>query len=214
MDVPASDLPPGSKLNPAISGKTGADAYGDPSHWNSLGENEQSNQSQEFQRNLRDLTIGQMPTTGYGRGENGDAGRSPDTHSSSNRPTPNSSNTSEPRQNLQPGQAASGRTSYETSPASSHQSRVATTVSQPQRPLSAFFASQPDFTNVPSTGLSPDSNFAMPETPGRDYPVPPGWEMAQQGTGLTPVGEGVFRQLMGLGPADPMDLESWENASS
>ena len=57
--------------------------------------------------------------------------------------------------------------------------------------------------------MTPDSNaFSMPETPGRAFDVPSGWEMNNQmngqTTGLTPVGEGVFRHLLGLGPMDPM----------
>jgi len=78
--------------------------------------------------------------------------------------------------------------------------------------MSSFFASQPDYREIPSSGLTPENTFTLPETPGRDYPVPSGWEMSQQTTGLTPVGEGVYRQLMGLGPMDPMDL-GWEGGS-
>jgi len=79
--------------------------------------------------------------------------------------------------------------------------------------MSSFFSGNPDYSSIPATGMTPDANFSMPETPGRDFAVPTGWEMSGQTTGLTPVGEGVFRHLMGLGPMgqmDPMDLESWE----
>lgn len=79
--------------------------------------------------------------------------------------------------------------------------------------MSSFFANQPDYSGISSTGMTPDSNaFVLPETPGRGFDVPAGWEMSQQSTGLTPVGEGVFRQLMGLGPMDPMDI-GWEGGS-
>lgn len=77
--------------------------------------------------------------------------------------------------------------------------------------MDAFFATQPDYSSTNPPGLTPDP-FNMPETPGRDFPIPNGWEMSQQTTGLTPVGEGMFRQLMGLGPMDPMDL-GWEGGS-
>jgi hypothetical protein len=71
--------------------------------------------------------------------------------------------------------------------------------------MSSFFSTQPDYSNIVPTGLTPDNTFTMPETPDRSFDVPSGWEMNnQQTTGLTPVGEGVFRTLMGLGPMDPM----------
>lgn len=70
--------------------------------------------------------------------------------------------------------------------------------------MSSFYGHPNDFNNIPATGMTPGNDFSMPETPGRGFDVPAGWEMGQQGTGLTPVGEGVFRQLMGLGPMDPM----------
>jgi hypothetical protein len=129
-----------------------------------------------------------------------DTGLSPDTQSSSNRPTPNSGS-SDSRSSLRPGQQSSGSGSYETSPAASASRLPATD----GRAMSSFFATQPDYSNISSTGMTPDNNaFVMPETPGRGFDVPPGWEMSQQTTGLTPVGEGVFRQLMGLSPMDPM----------
>jgi hypothetical protein len=78
--------------------------------------------------------------------------------------------------------------------------------------MSSFFSTQPDYSSIPATGLTPDNNFSMPETPGRSFDVPSGWEMSNQTTGLTPVGEGVFRTLMGLGSMDPMDL-GWEGGS-
>ena len=71
--------------------------------------------------------------------------------------------------------------------------------------MGSFFQGTTDFSNIQSSGLTPDNTtFSMAETPGRQFEVP-GWEMSNtQTTGLTPVGEGVFRQLMGLGPMDPM----------
>ncbi len=52
-----------------------------------------------------------------------------------------------------------------------------------------------------SSGLTPNTAFSMPETPGsREFNVSGGWEMS--GQGLTPIGEGVFRELMGMGPMD------------
>jgi hypothetical protein len=61
-------------------------------------------------------------------------------------------------------------------------------------------------------GLASDNPFNIPETPSRDFP--PGWEMTEQTTGLTPIGEGVFRHLYGLGPLDPMPMDlGWEGNS-
>jgi hypothetical protein len=120
----------------------------------------------------------------------------------SDRPTPTSTTPSDGRTSLQPGHAQgghsqSGNSSFETSPVASHQQNPST------RLHNSFFTagSDIDFSNGTGTGLTPGNNqFTMPETPGgRDFNVPGGWEMGQV---LTPVGEGVFRELMGLGPMD------------
>jgi hypothetical protein len=192
-------------------------------NWVPLPDHSPTDQGQDVQRTMQGLALGSMPRPTYGPGDlssggyvnsessNNDTGLSPNTgNSGSDRPTPNSTTPSEPRTNLQPGQT-SGGTSYETSPASSHAARVPT--APDTRSMASFFSTQPDYSNIPATGMTPDNNaFTMPETPGREFQVPPGWEMSGQTTGLTPVGEGVFRQLMGLGPMDPMDL-GWEGGS-
>ncbi|KAH6678397.1 fungal-specific transcription factor domain-containing protein [Halenospora varia] len=180
------------------------------------------NSQQEVHRTLEGLAIASGSQSHYGTNNsssyinsessnNGaDSGLSPDTaNSASNRPTPNSTTPSDSRPNLQPGQNNSGGTSYETSPASSHNPALPVTDG---RALNSYFPGNADFSNLSSTGMTPDGGFTMPETPGRTFEVPAGWENIQQTTGLTPVGEGVFRQLMGLGPMDPMDL-GWEGSS-
>jgi len=192
-------------------------------NWMPITDHPPGEHGQDVQRTLQGLAIGtsslsrpnygtgDMNSTGYANenSNSADTGLSPDTaHSSSNRPTPNSTTPSEPRSNLQPG-SNSGGSSYETSPASSHQARQPTADG---RSMNSFFATQPDYSGISASGLTPENSFTMPETPGRDFPLPNGWEMSQQTTGLTPVGEGVFRQLMGLGPMDPMDL-GWEGGS-
>ncbi|EPE31562.1 Zn2/Cys6 DNA-binding protein [Glarea lozoyensis ATCC 20868] len=139
----------------------------------------------------------------------GDSGLSPDTaNSSSNRPTPSSTTPSDSRPNLQSNRAKSANGSHETSPLP-HPS------SDPNRhtPMNHFFPGQADFSNISGTGMTPENTYNVPETPGRQFDVP-GWENIShnQTTGLTPVGEGVFRQLMGLGPMDPMDI-GWEGQS-
>jgi hypothetical protein len=85
--------------------------------------------------------------------------------------------------------------------------------------MAAFFTGQPDYTGISASGLTPEGSaslsgqaiqdgFAAPETPGRGFEVPNGWEMGNSngmgGSGMTPIGEGVFRHLMGLGSMDPM----------
>jgi hypothetical protein len=203
--------------DPASAETTNArtDGFGDQPNWMPI-----DSQLSSEQRNLQGLAIGDMASisittasyrnheintgSGYGNSENSttaDTGLSPDTaNSTSSRPTPNASTPSDTRPSLKPGQT-SGRASYETSPATSKQ-RLPTTDG---RPMSSFFSTQPDYSNIVPTGLTPDNTFTMPETPGRSFDVPSGWEMNnQQTTGLTPVGEGVFRTLMGLGPMDPM----------
>lgn len=79
-----------------------------------------------------------------------------------------------------------------------------------------FFAHTPEFPNLgsgggPSSGLTLGSG--MPDTPGGgiltggtrsfETPLPSAWELGGQVTvPLTPVGEGLFQQLMGMGPMD------------
>ena len=154
-----------------------------------------------------DYKIGGTNSSGYGNGDSSnsaDPGLSPDTgHSGSNRPTPNSTTPSETRSGLHPGSTTS-RPSYNSSPVASHQRTPATEGS-----MSTFFTT---YSNIPETDFTPDGAFTRPETPGKEFPVPNGWEMSAQTTGLTPVGEGVFRHLMELGPIDPMDL-GWEEGS-
>jgi hypothetical protein len=123
----------------------------------------------------------------------GDLGLSPDTaNSSSNRPTPSSTTPSDSRPNLQSNRAKSANGSHETSPLP-HPSN------DPNRhgPMDPFFPGQGGFSSISGTGMTPENTYV---------PDVPGWENIShnQTTGLTPVGEGVFRQLMGLGPMDPM----------
>lgn len=190
------------------------------SKWVPFDSNSSSDHGHEVQRNMAGLVIGGAPANHYEPGDmtsgssyinsessnsGGDAVLSPaTTHSNSNRPTPNSTTPPDSRSNLQSTQANSTGNSYGTSPASSN---IPTVPSNDHRTMSAFFAGDPDYANISSTGLTPDPNYTMPEAHARQFEVPNGWEMAnQQTTGLTPVGEGVFRQLMGLGPMDPMQM--------
>lgn len=142
----------------------------------------------------RPVDSGSSAYMNSGSSNGGDTGLSPDTgHSGSNRPTPNSTSPSETRS----GQKSSTGSSYQTSPEMLHGT-------QPPNKEAVR-----DRRGV-STGLTPDNTFSMPETPGRDF-APPGWETNGQTAGFTPIGEGVFRQLYGLGPLDPMPMDlGWE----
>ena len=213
---PSQPKPPAGETDPTSAGSANSRPDGNEvdSNWINF-QSHQPEQGQDVRRNMQSLAIGSLPTqrvtditTGSGNyinseGSNhgGDAELSPDTaHSGSNRPTPNSSTPSDSRSNLQPGTTNSSGTSYETSPASSHHPQLP---SADGRSMSAFFNTPNDYANIPSTGLTPGQDYSMPETPGR-FDVPAGWEMSNQTNSLTPVGEGVLRQLMGLGPLDPM----------
>ncbi|TVY19646.1 Citrinin biosynthesis transcriptional activator ctnR [Lachnellula arida] len=208
--------PPAGPTDPTSAGSKSShpDGSGVDSPWMDFQSHQHSKQGQDVQQNMQSLAIGSIPSqrvtdittsNGYmnneGRSQGGDAGLSPDTaHSGSNRPTPNSTTPSDTRSNLQPGATKSSGTSYETSPASSNNARHS---SGDGRSMSAFFNTPTDYSNIPPTGLTPAADYSMPETPGR-FDVPAGWEMGNQTNSLTPVGEGVLRQLMGLGPLDPM----------
>jgi len=190
--------------------------------WSRLAEHPQpagNPATQDVRRNMQSLVLGatnystaDMNSAGYVNSENSnsaDTGLSPDTtHSGSNRTTPNSSTPSEPRANLRPGHPHSGGPSYETSPALSHPR-----ISADGGRTNGFSFGGQEYSTIPPTGMTPDHNVFAMDTPGRDYPAQ-GWDMTQQPSqGMTPVGEGVFRHLMGLGPSmDPMDM-GWEGGS-
>ncbi|TVY73279.1 Citrinin biosynthesis transcriptional activator ctnR [Lachnellula suecica] len=227
-EVDVDPNPAGPESNPPSGGPTNARPDGnlEDSDWINFHSQQPVGQGQDVRSNMEGLAIGSIPNTkrvgnmtsgsSYITSESsnngGDAGLSPDTsHSNSNRPTPNSTSGSDSRPpNLQPGQTNSGGASFEASPTSSHNARPS---SGHANSMSFFLnGQQPDYSNIPSTGLTPGNEFSMPETPGRGFDVPSGWEMSNQTNSLTPVGEGVLRQLMGLGPLDPMDI-GWEETS-
>ncbi|PBP26904.1 fungal specific transcription factor domain-containing protein, partial [Diplocarpon rosae] len=130
--------------------------------------------------------------------------------SSSNRPTPNASAALDSRSNLQPGNSGSGHASYEISSTAILPERLSGTDS---RTVQAFVADKPEYSNIPTTASTPNNAFVISETPGHNFDLPAGWEMNNQpATGLTVDGEGLFRQLLGLGAMDAMDV-SWEGES-
>ncbi len=66
-----------------------------------------------------------------------------------------------------------------------------------------MYGNHTDFT-VPPTGMTPDNTFSMGDGSSQGYGMGGAWDVNSQSSNLTPVGEGVFRSLMGLGPNDPM----------
>lgn len=166
---------------------------------------------------------------GFGNeGSSGDVSSSPDGGVGSDRPTPNSSTSASDRQNggggnsfTAAGSSRSGRNSFEASPASSTNINSNNNSRAPQDQLQsggidAFFQNLPgsEFT----TGLTPNQQFTMPETPGRttgggaagsnagDF----NWEQFTSGTtGMTPVSEGVLRTMLQMGPMETMDM-GWD----
>ncbi|KAM0314461.1 hypothetical protein ACHAO8_004658 [Botrytis cinerea] len=128
-------------------------------------------------------------------------GLSSNTGNISNHPTLKSTSESRPS-NLQHGQTNKNTGSYETRPAPDTNREV--------RAMDSFFSTPPGYNNITAGSNITPSAYSMPETPGRAYTNTGPWPQ-QTTTGLTPVGEGVFRHLMGLGPMDAMDI--WEGGN-
>ncbi|KAH8788638.1 fungal-specific transcription factor domain-containing protein [Diaporthe sp. PMI_573] len=184
---------------------------------------------------LERLRSGNGPTFGSGmlrsfgnEASSGDMSASPDAGLGSDRPTPNSSTSASDRHNgssngFTANSNRSGRNSFEASPASS--TNINNNGNNNSRPtqdqlqsgnIDAFFQNLPgsDF----ATGLTPNQQFTMPDTPGK---TPGGgaagsntgdfnWEQFTSGTtGMTPVSEGVLRTMLQMGPMETMDM-GWD----
>ncbi|CAM1507286.1 Fc.00g069270.m01.CDS01 [Cosmosporella sp. VM-42] len=145
-------------------------------------------------------TSGHMSGFGEGSGESQDTSGSPDGNPS-NRPTPNSSTgaSSDQRGHLNPGQMNSGPNSFHASPISPNQNLM--------NPGALDGSTQGFFTDP--------SGFTMPGsmTDQQNFAMPTGWGDIQGQTGVNPVGEGVLRALMNMGPMDAMDLSSWDTGN-
>jgi hypothetical protein len=157
------------------------------------------------------LTPGSGHLGGFGQSEgSGDSNELSPDGAQSNRPTPNSSTASEQRVPMAAGTLnGSGRNSFDASPVSTHQN--ITSQGGVEGNSAAF--TYPDPTFAMSTGMTPGSRFAMPETPMNDFSLPNGWQDLSGQTGMTPVAEGVLRSLMNMGPMDAMDLSSWDSGN-
>ncbi|KAK7422201.1 hypothetical protein QQX98_001724 [Neonectria punicea] len=144
---------------------------------------------------------GALSGFGENSGESQETSGSPD-GAQSNRPTPNSSTGSDQRMHLAPGQMnGSGRNSFQASPISPNQTLI--NPGPLDGSTQGFFADPNGFT-LPATMSDQQGSFVMPE----------GWGDIQGQTGVTPVGEGVLRALMNMGPMDAMDLSSWDNGNN
>lgn len=157
-----------------------------------------------------------------------DAALSPDAAQSSDRPTPNSATSSSERPNnsgsnsgnlTAPGSSRSGGNSFQASPDSStnvknNQNQQSQAQSTAVRNMDALFQ---DFSagDFPATGLTPNQQFTMPETPGKPDAA------AGENTGdfswdhlnsMTPMTEGVLRTMLQMGPMETMDM-GWDNPS-
>lgn len=190
--------------------------YSDPAKRPSQQRDWSAGSRQDLRQDLQDLELNTtygsevLNHNPFGRHDGGhstDTGISSDT--ASNRPTPNSTTPSDTQHTrssngLNPHNQTS---SYSTSPSSTtyqqqhHQQ-------QQRAAASGLFSNPVDFSTLPanigltpegmsSSGVNVNGNYGLPETPDRGFEVPNGWEMS--GSGMTPVGEGVFRHLMGLG---------------
>ena len=163
---------------------------------------------------------GLMPVAGFAPGDidggpaNDMAGTPPDRLS--NDQTPNSTGVPDQRQTLAPGSTlgSSGRGSFETSPAPSHQNLSmagATTQAEVDQNVGSYFGGHSSFGLPPgvSPNMAPNPRFPMPEAPGGGFGVGSSWADISNQQGVTPVAEGVFRSMMPMGPVDSVDL-GWD----
>ncbi|RYP64284.1 hypothetical protein DL771_008843 [Monosporascus sp. 5C6A] len=146
-------------------------------------------------------------------GETNDMSVSPNTEGVSNRPTPNSSTASDPRQSTA---GRSGGTPFDASPMGSHQNLGTSAEMDAAAMTSHFFpdsmSSGFSMSGGGGTGLTPGRAFAVPGTPGNDFTMPDGWDV--NGQTMTPVEAGMLHQLMDDMPAlNTMDLSGWDSGT-
>ncbi|QPG99315.1 hypothetical protein C2857_001456 [Epichloe festucae Fl1] len=129
--------------------------------------------------------------------------------SQSNGPKPNSSGAgSDAKARLAPGMGGTRRdAAFQPSPISPHEN-----ILNPNGPISAGNGNHQGFYAGPSAYAM---GHGMAGQQNRGFPMPSsGWShVSSQNQGppnMTPVGEGVLRALMKMGPMDAMDLSSWD----
>lgn len=124
----------------------------------------------------------------------------------SDRPTPSSTAPSDGHRpaNLVPAKG-SGHSSFETSPVASHNAVIP---EQHQNGAAQFYQQQQNNEGAYMPALQNQgamAGFGMAGSPGRGAEFAGAqWEMA---SALTPIGEGMLRELMSIGP---MDMGPWE----
>lgn len=204
--------------NAATGGRT-SDAY-DMLPWDSM----PTRESSSGRGNNQDVALpGISLHTGYTMGGNPlktngfaesqhtsshEMSASPHTDNLSSRPTPNSSGASEQPNSSSARVTGSGRTSFEASP----RDRMGTQ-SEIDAAATAFFTSSNGFDLTGAEpGMTPSRGFIIPEMTGNDFTMPNSWDQAQDQPEMTPVAEGVLRNLMNMPPMDAMDL-GWDSGT-
>lgn len=158
-------------------------------------------------------TMGGSPlkTNGFSGSQNTNShemSASPRTDSLSSRPTPNSSGTSEQPNSSSAQVTGSGRTSFEASP----RDRMGTQ-SEIDAAATAFFSGSGAFDLTGTEpGMAPGRGFIIPEMTGNDFTMPNDWDQTHEQPEMTPVAEGVLRNLMNMPPMDAMDL-GWDSGT-
>ncbi|KAI1456908.1 hypothetical protein F4805DRAFT_467748 [Annulohypoxylon moriforme] len=132
--------------------------------------------------------------------DSNDLSASSNTNGASNQPTPNSSSGSDNRQSTNGNGHMgnpSGRTSFDTSPVGSHQNLG----SQSDMDATAFFQM-----GGSGMGMTPEQSFGTVDPSGSGFTMPNNWPgQTGNGTGMTPVAEGVLQHLM------EMRMELWDS---
>lgn len=129
----------------------------------------------------------------------------------SNRPTPNSGSTSDHRHSAS-GEAGNGG-SYDTSPNTANESSLADMEAAATQFLQQAMNNG---YHVPGsvTGVSSEQRFSASDTSGTvDFTISSEWDPTGGQTGVTPVAEGVLRNLIdNIGPIGSMDLD-WDSGA-
>ncbi|POR38419.1 Putative transcriptional regulatory protein [Tolypocladium paradoxum] len=150
---------------------------------------------------------GAMSGFGESNGDNQDAQGSPEA-GQSNGPTPNSGGTgSDDKPRLAPGPVGGSGpdSSFRASPIPPQQNMMGQGHGMDAGSNQGFFGDPNGFTIQPNMGGQRGGGFAMPSN---------GWaDMNGQTPGMQPVGEGMLRALMNMGPMDAMDLSSWDSGN-
>ncbi|KAK8055809.1 hypothetical protein PG993_001036 [Apiospora rasikravindrae] len=195
--------------NTATGGSTGV-SY-DMLPWDAMPTRDSSSGRGIPLQNAFSMGIKSLTTNGFVESQDASSHElsvSPHPDSLSSRPTPNSSGASEQPNSGSARVTGSGRTSFEASPQEpiGMQSEI-------DAATTAFFTSSSgfDLTGAES-GMSPGRGFIIPEMTGNDYTMSSNWGQTQDQPEMTPVAEGVLRNLMNMPPMDAMDL-GWDSGA-